>query len=68
MLPGLDGFGLLDALKADEHLKEVPVIVVTARDLTTYERQRLSGRVRALWQKGSFLSTDLLEDIEAVLR
>jgi len=68
MLPRLDGFGLLDALKTDERLKEVPVIVVTARDLTTYERQRLSGRVRALWQKGSFLSTDLLEDIETVLR
>jgi threonine synthase len=67
MMPKLDGFGLLDALKADERLKEVPIIVVTARDLTAYERQRLSGRVRALWRKGSFLSTDLLEDIEAVL-
>jgi threonine synthase len=68
MMPGLDGFGLLDALKADDRLKEVPVIVVTARDLTAHERQRLSGHVRALWRKGSFLSTDLLEDIEAVLR
>jgi threonine synthase len=68
MMPKLDGFEVLEALKADERLKEVPVIVVTARDLTTHERQRLSGRVRALWQKGSFLSTDLLEDIEAVLR
>ena len=67
MMPRLDGFGLLDALKADERLKEVPIIVVTARDLTAHERQRLSGRVRALWRKGSFLSTDLLEDIEAVL-
>jgi len=67
MMPKLDGFGLLDALKADERLKEVPVIVVTARELTAHERKRLSGRVRALWQKGSFLSTDLLEDIEAVL-
>ena len=67
MMPRLDGFGLLDALKADERLNEVPVIVVTAKDLTAHERQRLSGRVRALWQKGSFLSTDLLEEIEAVL-
>jgi threonine synthase len=68
MMPKMDGFGLLDALKADERMKEVPVIVVTARDLTTHERQRLSGRVRALWRKGSFLSTDLLEDIEALLK
>jgi threonine synthase len=68
MMPKMDGFEVLEALKADGRLKEVPVIVVTARDLTAHERQRLSGRVRALWRKGSFLSTDLLEDIEAVLR
>jgi threonine synthase len=68
MMPRMDGFEVLEALKADERLREVPVIVVTARDLTAHERQRLSGRVRALWRKGSFLSTDLLEDIEAVLR
>ena len=68
MMPKMDGFEVLEALKADECLKEVPVIVVTARDLTVHERQRLSGRVRALWRKGSFLSTDLLEDIEVVLR
>jgi threonine synthase len=68
MMPRMDGFKVLEALKADERLREVPVIVVTARDLTAHERQRLSGRVRALWRKGSFLSTDLLEDIEAVLR
>ena len=68
MMPKMDGFEVLEALKANERLKEVPVIVVTARDLTAHERQRLSGRVRALWRKGSFLSTDLLEDIEVVLR
>jgi threonine synthase len=68
MMPRMDGFEVLEALKADERLREVPVIVVTARDLTAHEQQRLSGRVRALWRKGSFLSTDLLEDIEAVLR
>jgi threonine synthase len=67
MMPKVDGFQVLEALKADERLKEIPVIVVTARDLTAHERQRLSGRVRALWQKGSFLSTDLLQEIEAVL-
>jgi threonine synthase len=68
MMPKMDGFEVLEALKANERLKEVPIIVVTARDLTAHERQRLSGRVRALWRKGSFLSTDLLEGIEAVLR
>jgi threonine synthase len=41
----------------------VPVIVVTAKDLTTAEKRRLSGRTKGLLQKGTFLSTDLLDDV-----
>lgn len=67
MMPKLDGFEVLEALKADEQLKNIPVIVVTARTLTPYERKRLSGHVHILLQKGSFLSDELLEDIDATL-
>ena len=63
MMPQLDGFGVLDELKEDEQLKDVPVIVVTAKDLTATEKQRLSGRVKGLLQKGTFLSTDLLDNV-----
>jgi threonine synthase len=63
MMPELDGFGVLDGLKEDERLREVPVILVTAKELTVTEKQRLEGRVKGLLQKGSFLSTDLLEDV-----
>jgi threonine synthase len=63
MMPELDGFGVLDGLKEDERLRDVPVIVVTAKELTPTEEQRLEGRVKGLLQKGSFLSTDLLDDV-----
>jgi len=63
MMPELDGFGVLDGLKEDERLRDVPVIVVTAKDLTVAEKRRLSGRVQGLLQKGTFLSTDLLDDV-----
>lgn len=63
MMPELDGFGVIEALKQDERLANVPVIVVTAKDLTASEKQRLEGRVKGLLQKGSFLSTDLLDDV-----
>jgi CheY-like chemotaxis protein len=63
MMPELDGFGVLDGLKKDERLQTVPVIVITAKDLTATEKQRLSGRVKGLLQKGTFLSTDLLDDV-----
>jgi threonine synthase len=68
MMPKLDGFAFIEALKADERLADIPVIVVTAKDLTAHERQRLDGHVRGLLQKGTFLSTDLLEDIQELLK
>lgn len=67
MMPKLDGFAVLEALKANEQLQDIPVIVVTARTLTPYERRRLSGHVHTLLEKGSFLSDELLEDIIAAL-
>ena len=63
MMPGMDGFAVLDALKDDEDLKDVPVIVITAKELTAAERQRLSGQIDKLMQKGSFTDEDLLDEI-----
>jgi threonine synthase len=67
MMPGLDGFGVIDALKADKRLRDTPIIVVTAKELTSSERYRLEGQVHRLLEKGTFLSTDILEDIEHIL-
>lgn len=63
MMPGVDGFGVLDRLKVDKALHDVPVIVVTAKDLTTDERARLLGQVQSLLQKGSFLDDTTLQGL-----
>ena len=63
MMPELDGFTLLEIVKSEEGLRDVPVIVVTAKELTPDEWHRLDGQVESLLQKGSFMEEDLLEDI-----
>jgi threonine synthase len=63
MMPGMDGFAVLDALKGDKDVSEVPVIVITAKELTVAERERLSGQTDKLMQKGSFTDDELLEEI-----
>ncbi|MBN1311231.1 MAG: pyridoxal-phosphate dependent enzyme [Anaerolineae bacterium] len=63
MMPGMDGFGVLDELKSDETLRDVPVVIVTAKDLTTDERARLAGQVQGLLQKGSLIEDDVLKEL-----
>jgi signal transduction histidine kinase/CheY-like chemotaxis protein len=60
MMPELDGFSLLDALKADVRWRSIPVIVVTARDLSEDERRRLSQDADQLLPKGSLGRGELL--------
>lgn len=67
MMPETDGFAVLDALKADPRTAAIPVIVVTAKELTPQEKQHLQGQIHSLMQKGEFLSDDLLEEVRALL-
>ncbi len=67
MMPDLDGFSVVEAMKADETLRHIPIIVITAKELSAIERQRLNGKIRALLQKGSFMVSDLLSDIQQAL-
>lgn len=63
MMPEIDGFGVLEVLHTDEELQDIPVIVVTAKELTADERARLSGYIQALLQKGTFTDEELLREI-----
>src|SRR5512135_2191918 len=67
MMPEMDGFAVLDALKTDKVLSEVPVIVVTAKELTGSERQRLAGKVKSMLLKGSFDDLDIVDELTDAL-
>jgi threonine synthase len=67
MMPDMDGFAVIDQLKADPKLKDIPVIVITAKELGLKDRERLQGQIQMLLQKGSFMDEDLLQEIGALL-
>lgn len=67
MMPDMDGFAVLDELKADATLEGLPVIVITAKELNAQDRQRLQGQIQMLLQKGSFMDDELLHGINALL-
>jgi CheY-like chemotaxis protein len=69
MMPEMDGFEVLDALAAHPGWREIPVIVITAKQLTAAERERLLGQARKVIAKGSALRLDIAAAIgEAVRR
>ena len=67
MMPEVDGFQVLETIKADEDLADTRIIVITAKTLSAGERRRLSGQIELLLQKGSFMDDELLEEILATL-
>ena len=67
MMPEMDGFEVLERLQGDETWREVPVIIVTAKDLTREDIVRLNGRVAKILQKGAYQRRDLVRDIHAMI-
>ncbi|MCB0190327.1 MAG: pyridoxal-phosphate dependent enzyme [Anaerolineae bacterium] len=62
-MPEMDGFALLQELKSDPLTANIPVIVVSAKDLTKDDEQRLAGQTSSVWMKGSFSTKDLVEHV-----
>ena len=68
MMPGMDGFAVLDALRSNPDTAQIPVIVSTAKELTLEEKNRLQGQIQVLMQKGDFMSDEFLEEVKALIR
>jgi len=59
MMPVLDGFGVLAAMRADPLLASIPVVVLTAKTLTDAERQFLTRTAVRVLQKGEHRLADI---------
>ncbi len=53
--------------KANPKTSHIPVIVVTAKELTPMENELLRGRVHSLMQKGQFMSDEFMEEINTLV-
>ncbi|MGD2032404.1 MAG: response regulator, partial [Gammaproteobacteria bacterium] len=67
MMPIMDGFEFLRQLREDADISDLPVIVVTAKDLTQDDRARLDGLVTQVLAKGGLRREDVLERIRRTL-
>jgi len=65
MMPEMDGFELLGALRSNVAWREIPVLVLTAKDLTDDDRARLNGGIERVLQKRG--RQELLSEVLDVL-
>jgi signal transduction histidine kinase/DNA-binding response OmpR family regulator/HAMP domain-containing protein len=63
MLPEMDGFAFVEALHRREDWRSIPVVVITAKDLTPDDHRRLNGYVERILQKGAYSREELLREV-----
>jgi PAS domain S-box-containing protein len=68
MMPEMDGFAFVSELRATEEGRRLPIVVLTAKDVTPEERKRLTGSVEVILQKGAASRETLLAEIRTLVR
>ncbi|WP_119460029.1 response regulator [Rhodospirillaceae bacterium SYSU D60014] len=67
VMPEMDGFQFLVELRKDPDLRGIPVVVITAADLTEEDHRQLSGAVERVVQKSAGSRDDLLGELRGLL-
>ena len=67
LMPEMDGFEFSIEVSRDVQLSKIPIVVLTAKDLTPEERARLNGNVERVMQKGAFNREELLAEIKRIV-
>jgi signal transduction histidine kinase/CheY-like chemotaxis protein len=67
MMPEMDGFEFLAELRRQAAWRDIPVVVLTAKDLTDEDRRRLNGEVERIIEKGAYGRDELLQEVGRLL-
>ena len=63
IMPVMDGFQVLAELHKREDWRNIPVVVITAKDLSEADRQRLVGQTEKILGKGSYVREELVREV-----
>ncbi len=68
MMPEMDGFEFLAWLRENPDWRTIPVVVLTAKDITQEDRDLLQHAVQRVFQKGHYQRDELIEEVRRCLR
>jgi signal transduction histidine kinase/DNA-binding response OmpR family regulator len=61
LMPGMDGFDVVEALRADPVTDQIPIVILTSKTIEAADLERLNSHVAHLAEKGSFSRTEFVE-------
>ncbi len=62
-MPRVNGFDVIEYIKTEDSAKNIPLILITKRDLSQKEKNDLDGRIRGILNKGVLKEEDLLQEL-----
>ncbi len=62
-MPKVNGFDVIEYIKTEDSAKNIPLILITKRDLGQKEKDDLDGRIRGILNKGVLKEEDLLQEL-----
>ncbi len=68
MMPGMDGFEFAMQVRRNAEWRKIPIVVITAMELSAEDRARLNGNVERVLQKGSYSRDELLNELRQAVR
>jgi CheY-like chemotaxis protein len=68
MMPGMDGFEVLERLRHVPAWQDIPVIIVTAKDLTPDDLEWLNGHILKVFQKGAYDRRELISTVSRMMQ
>ena len=68
MMPRVSGFDVVEELRRDESTRSIPIMVLTAKQLTEEEKKQLNGSVAATLERGSLGGPELVEWLTQLVR
>jgi CheY-like chemotaxis protein len=67
MMPEMDGFEFASTLRRHDIWRNIPVIVLTAKELTAEDRLRLNGYVQKVIQKTAHTRDELMQQVRDLI-
>ena len=64
MMPDMDGFEFLQTLRSKSSVIDIPVVVLTSKDLTSQDRLKLNGGVERILEKGRLNRDRFLDEVK----